>query len=50
MTKLMKAKTASSWLKINLLPKTVDLDDKFGHLFVDSIEFDDKRTTELGYM
>ena len=42
----MKAMTASSWLKLNLLPKTVDLDDKIGHLFVDNIEFDDKRATE----
>ena len=46
MTKPMKAKTAPSWLKLNLLPKTVDLDEKFGHLFVDNIEFDDKRATE----
>ena len=46
MTKPMKAKTAPSWLELNLLPKTVDLDEKFGHLFVDNIEFDDKRATE----
>ena len=46
MTKPMKAKTAPSWLKLNLLSKTVDLDEKFGHLFVDNIEFDDKRATE----
>ena len=36
-----------SWLKFNLLLKTVDLDDEIGqHLFVVDIEFDKKRAIE----
>ena len=42
----IKEHLASSWLKLNLLLKTIDLDDKIGHLFVVNFEFDEKRATE----
>ena len=42
----IKKQPAPSWFKINLLFKTVDLEDKIGHLFVVDIEFDKKRATE----
>ena len=42
----IKEHLASSWLKFNLLLKTIDLDDKIGHLFVVNFEFDEKRATE----
>ena len=42
----IKEHLASSWLKFNPLLKTIDLDDKIGHLFVVNIEFDEKRATE----
>ena len=46
----IKKHPAPSWLKFNLLPETVDLDDKIGHLFVVDIEFDEKRATEREYL
>ena len=42
----IKEHPAQSWLKFNLLLKTVDLGDKIGHLLVLDIEFDEKRATE----
>ena len=42
----IKEHPALSWLKFNLLLKTVHLDDKIGYLFVVDIEFDKKRGTE----
>ena len=55
MTKLMptsciKKHAPPSWLKFNLLLKTVDLNDEIGHLFVVDIEFDEKRAAEREYM
>ena len=42
----IKEHPAPSWLKFNLLFKTVDLDDKIGHPFVMDIELDEKIATE----
>ena len=50
LTGCIKEPAAPSWLKFNLLLKTVDLDDKIGHLFVVDIEFDEKRATEQEYL
>ena len=46
----IKEQPAPSWLKSNLLLKTVDLDNEIGHLFVVDIKFDEKRATEQEYM
>ena len=46
----IKEHPARSWLKFNLLLKTVDLGDKIGHLRVLDIEFDEKRATEREHM
>ena len=49
-TGCIKEHPAPSWLKFNLLLKTVDLDEKIGHLFIVDIEFDEKRATEREYL
>ena len=46
----IKEQPAPSWLKFNLLLKTVDLDDDIGDLFVLDIKFDKKRFTQQDYM
>ena len=38
------------WRKFNFLLKTVDLDDRIGHLFIVDIEFDKANATEWEYM
>ena len=45
-TGCIKEHPAPSWLKFNLLLKTVDLDDKIGHPFVMDIELDKEIATE----
>ena len=45
-TGCIKEHPALSWLKFNLLLKTVDLDDKIGHPFVMDIELDKEIATE----
>ena len=42
----IKEHPTPSWLKLNLLHETVDLDDKIGHLLVADIKFDEKRAIE----
>ena len=49
-TGCIKEHPATSWLKFNLLLKTVDLDNKIDHLFVVDIEFEKKRATEQEYL
>ena len=39
----IKKHSPPSWLKFNLLLKTVDLVDEIGHVFVVNMEFDKKR-------
>ena len=45
-TGCIKEPPSPSWLKFNLLLKTVNLDDTIEHLFVVNIEFDEERATE----
>ena len=46
----IKEYPSPSWLELNLLLKTVNLDDKIEHLFVVDIKFDEKRAPEREYM
>ena len=46
----IEERLAASWLKFNLLLKTVNLTNEIGHFFVVNIEFDKKRATEEEYM
>ena len=50
LTGCIKEHPTLSCVKFNLLLKTVDLDDKIGHLFVVDIEFDEKKASEREYM
>ena len=46
----IKEHLALPWLKFNLLPETINFDDKIGHLFVVDIKFYEKGVTEREYM
>ena len=45
-TGCIKEHPSPSWVKFNLPPETVSLDDPIGHLFAVDIEFDDQNATE----
>ena len=45
-TGCIKEYPSPSWLMVNLLLETVDLDDPIGNLFIVDIEFDEKNATE----
>ena len=54
MTKLMptgiKKQPSTSWLEMNLLLETVNLDDEIGHVLVADITFVEKGAIECNYM